>query len=183
MKTLQAFVLTIVVSGLMVGTAGAQALSDGLLQDWQQMRQLITGMANAMPDDKFDYASTPEQRNFGEQLLHVAGGNAFLLGFLGAETSRPNVDLRDFSTFGYTATSKEDILQILSQSFDYGDAVLNEFDDEALLQNVAGPPFMAQPTRVRLVYFVMGHVWDIYGQLAVYLRLNDIVPPASRRGV
>ena len=37
--------------------------------------------------------------------------------------------------------------------------------------------------RVVLVYFVIGHPWDIYGQMAVYLRLNGVVPPASRRGV
>jgi hypothetical protein len=29
------------------------------------------------------------------------------------------------------------------------------------------------------VYFLLGHGWDIYGQMAVYLRLNGIVPPAS----
>jgi hypothetical protein len=28
----------------------------------------------------------------------------------------------------------------------------------------------------------MGHTQDIYGQMAVYLRLNGVVPPASRRG-
>jgi len=33
---------------------------------------------------------------------------------------------------------------------------------------------------VRLFWFLMGHSMDIYGQMAVYLRLNDIVPPASR---
>ena len=38
-------------------------------------------------------------------------------------------------------------------------------------------------SRVRLVYFVIGHAWDICGQMAVDLRLNGIVPPASRRGV
>ena len=48
---------------------------------------------------------------------------------------------------------------------------------------MAGPPFLGQPSRVRLVYFVIGHAWDIYGQMVVYLRLNGIVPPASRRGV
>ena len=31
---------------------------------------------------------------------------------------------------------------------------------------------------MRLAYFVIGHAWDIYGQMAVYLRLNGIVPPA-----
>ncbi len=163
--------------------AFAQTLSGDVLQDWQRMKQIMMGMADAMPEDGFDYASTPEQRTFGEQILHVAGGNVMLMGFLGAEASGPSVDRGNLRTFGYAATSKADILQALSDSFDYGEAALGEFDDDSLLERVTGPPFLGEPTRVRLAYFVIGHAWDIYGQLAVYLRLNDIVPPASRRGV
>ena len=40
---------------------------------------------------------------------------------------------------------------------------------------------MGPSTRVRAVYYVIGHTWDIYGQMAVYLRLNGITPPASQR--
>ena len=40
------------------------------------MQPIMTGIADAMPEDGFDYASTPEQRTFGAQILHVAGGNA-----------------------------------------------------------------------------------------------------------
>ncbi len=163
--------------------APAQTLSGDVRQDWQRMKQIMMGIADALPEEKFDYASTPEQRTFGEQILHVAGGNVMLMGFLGAEASGPSVDRRNTRTFGYTVTSKADILQALSDSFDYGEAALREFDDESLLERVAGPPFLGKPSRVRLVYFVIGHAWDIYGQMAVYLRLNGIVPPASRRGL
>ena len=168
---------------LTAGGTFAQALSDDLMQDWQRMKQTMMGIANAMPEDRFDYASTPEQRNFGEQILHVAGGNVMLMGFLGAQASGPTIDRRDRRTFGYTQTSRDEILQALSDSFDYGEAALAEFDDPALLEQVRGPAFLGEPTRASLGYFVIGHAWDIYGQLVVYLRLNGIVPPASRRGV
>ena len=163
--------------------AAAQTLASDIRQDWQRMQQLMLGMADAMPEDRFDYASTPEQRTFGEQVLHVAGGNVLLMGFLGAEADRPAIDPRNTRTFGYAATTKADILAALSDSFDYGTAALEEFDDDALLARVDGPPFLPQSTRLRLVYFVIGHAWDIYGQMAVYLRLNEVVPPASRGGV
>lgn len=170
---------------LLVGTpaAPAQTLSGDVLQDWQRMKQTMMGIGDAMPENQFDYASTPEQRTFGEQILHVAGGNVMLMGFLGAEASGPTVDRRNTRTFGYTVTSKADVLQALSDSFDYGEAALREFDDDSLLERVMGPPFLGEPSRVRLVYFVIGHAWDIYGQMAVYLRLNGVVPPASRRGI
>jgi hypothetical protein len=164
-------------------TATAQTLASDVQQDWQVMKQIMLGIADAMPEDGFDYASTPEQRTFGEQILHVAGGNVFLMGFLGAEADRPAIDPRNTRTFGHAATSKAEILEALSDSFDYGTAALDEFDDEALVARVDGPPFLAQTTRLRLAYFVIGHAWDIYGQMAVYLRLNGIVPPASRGGV
>ena len=164
--------------------AQSSLLSSEILEDWQRMRQLMMSTANAMPEDKFDYASTPEQRNWGEQILHVAGGNVFLMGFLGGETPAPMIDRRNFRTFGHTATSKAEILEILSQSFDYGEAVLREFDDDGLLEHAAGPPFLgSERTRLRVANFVIGHQWDIYGQMVVYLRLNGIVPPASSRGV
>ena len=176
------FLTAVVVLGTAT-VAPAQTLSDDVLQDWQRMKQIMMGIADAMPEDQLGFASTPEQRTFGEQILHVAGGNVMLMGFLGAEASGPSVDRRNTRTFGYTVTSKADILQTLSDSFDYGEAALREFDDDSLLERVAGPPFLGEPSRVRLVYFVIGHAWDIYGQMAVYLRLNGVVPPASRRGV
>ena len=161
----------------------AQTLSAELARDWQTMRERMVRIADAMPADRFDYASTPDQRTFSEQILHIAGANVMLLGFLGAEVSQPAIALQDRKTFGYTATSKPDVLQALSASFDYGESALQEFNDEDLLQGASGPPFLGQPTRVRLVYFAISHAWNIYGQMAVYLRLNDIVPPASRGGV
>ena len=36
-------------------------------------------------------------------------------------------------------------------------------------------------SKARVIYFLLGHTWDIYGQMAVYLRLNGIVPPRSQR--
>jgi hypothetical protein len=46
-------------------------------------------------------------------------------------------------------------------------------------------PFVGRaegPTgRSWFLYFAIGHTWDTYGQMAVYLRLNGQVPPASQR--
>ena len=183
MTTRRAIPLSIAFVLAGVATAPAQTVASDLQQDWQRMTRIMTGIADAMPEDGFAYASTPEQRTFGEQILHVAGANVMLMGFLGAEAEGPAVDRRNTRTFGYTATSKADVLQALSDSFAYGAAALEAFDDDDLLARVQGPPFLQQTSRLRLVYFVIGHAWDIYGQMAVYLRLNGVVPPASRGGV
>ncbi len=112
----------------------------------------------------------------------MAGANIMLMKFLGGKTSAPPITDKDLSTFGLKATSKADILQALKQSYEFGDAVLQEFSDEALVQTIKGPPWIGEATRAKMVYYTMGHTLDIYGQMVVYLRLNGIVPPASRRG-
>lgn len=71
----------------------------------------------------------------------------------------------------------------MRQSFDFGEALLKEFCDQQLNERVMPPPFMGpSASRLRLIYGSMQHTFDIYGQMVVYLRLNGIVPPASRRG-
>ena len=126
-----------------------------------------------MPEDKWSYKSTPAQRSYGEQVMHVVQVNQMLLGTLGAKTAAPAINMK--------ATSRADTLQALRQSYDYGEAVLKEFNDAAWVQPVMGPRFIGQATRVRIANFAMTHTMDIYGQMVVYLRLNGIVPPASRR--
>jgi uncharacterized damage-inducible protein DinB len=78
------------------------------------------------------------------------------------------------------ARQKADVMTALQQSFDYGEALVKEFNDQQLLERVMAPRFMG-PTasRVRIIYFSLIHTEDIYGQMVVYLRLNGVTPPAS----
>jgi len=164
--------------------AGAQTttLSADIMKDWKVQRETMMRIAEAMPDDKFGYKSTPPQRSWGEQILHVAGGNVFLMRFLNAKAPAPAINQSDMVVFGLKASTKAEYLKALSDSFDYGEAALKEFSDAQLTETVKGPPWMGPSTRVRMVYDAIAHCQDIYGQMAVYLRLNGIVPPASRRG-
>jgi hypothetical protein len=58
---------------------------------------------------------------------------------------------------------------------------LKEFSDQQLNERVMPPPYMGpSASRLRLIYGSMQHTLDIYGKMVVYLRLNGIVPPASR---
>ncbi len=157
-------------------------LSTDLIKDWRAQQETMLKLADAMPENTFGFKPTPPQRSYGEQILHVAGANIMLMKFLGGKTSAPPITDKDLSTFGLKATSKGDILQALKQSYEFGDAVLQEFSDEALVQTIKGPPWIGEATRAKMVYYTMGHTLDIYGQMVLYLRLNGIVPPASRRG-
>ena len=143
--------------------------------DWERTKNLLIGLVNAMPDDKFTFKPTPAQQTFAERALHVADIDVKLLSTLGGKTPAP-------SAVNLKATTKAEVVAALQASFDYGSALLEEFNDQQLAERIASMPFLG-PTasRLKVIYFSMQHTNDIYGQLVVYLRLNGVTPPASNR--
>jgi hypothetical protein len=156
------------------GPAPCTTLACDIQADWEGNRGALTGIANAMPEDKFGFKPTPAQESFAERVMHVVNIDIKLMSTLGGKTPTPTVNAK--------ATSKAEIIAALNTSMDYGAAVLKEFNDQQLVERVASLPFMG-PTvsRVRVTYFSIAHSQDIYGQLAVYLRLSGITPPRSAR--
>jgi hypothetical protein len=172
LATRYGLVVALVVVAVGHPVAQTATLSGDLLADWRQQKRMMMGTASAMPEETFDFKPTDPQRTYADLMQH-----------LGGTAAAPAVDTTDFTVFGLTATSKADVLQALSDGYDYGIALLEEFSDEQLLETIAGPPYMGNATRVKMAYFALSHAMDIYGQMVVYLRLNDVTPPASRRGV
>ena len=161
-----------IITGPRLALAQVGPVQAETLKDWTALKDTMTKIANEMPEDKFSYKSTPAQRDFGAQVLHIAQVNARFLGGLGSKTPAPTIDPK---TTGKAATMKA-----MADTFDYGIALLKEQTDQSMVE-VVQAPFIGPSTRVRAFSFLMGHTWDIYGQMAVYLRLNDKVPPASQR--
>ncbi len=155
-------------------STGQAAILSDLLKDWQAQKKTMMDIGNAMPEDKFGYKSTPAQRSFGEQIMHVVQVNGVLLKVIGGKAAAPAAQ---------EAKSKAEILKALNDSYDYGTALLNEQTEMTIAQTVQGPRFMGPSTRARVFWFLLSHSSDIYGQMAVYLRLNGIVPPASRKSM
>ncbi|MBM3779894.1 MAG: DinB family protein [Acidimicrobiia bacterium] len=142
------------------------------LKDWASLKSTMVKIAAEMPEDKYGFKPTPPQRNYGEQVLHVAGANINFLKGLGGTVPAPAVDLK--------ATSKAEIIKVLEASFDYGTALLEQQTPDSMLETVKAG-FLGEASRARIISFLLGHTWDTYGQMAVYLRLNGHVPPASQR--
>ena len=155
---------------------GPLSLQQGTLRDWTMLKDTMMKISAAMPEEKFTFKPTPPQRNFGEQVLHVVEANVNQINRLGSKVPAPAYNMKE--------TKKVEILKMLETSFDYGTTVLQSMSDNDLLAPAVsgrGDRFMGGSNRVRVVYFDMGHTWDIYGQMVVYLRLNGITPPASQR--
>lgn len=146
--------------------------------DWSRNNVMLYGLANSMPEDKFGYKPTPAQQTFGERVLHVAQVNLMLLQALGAKTPMPVIDMN--------AISKAASMDALQRVGGYGIAVIKELGEQGLLARIDSPGpvgwFMGpQVSRQRVLYFLMTHSQDTYGQLVVYARMNGITPPASRQ--
>jgi hypothetical protein len=137
--------------------------------------------AEAMPEDKFGFAPTGGEfknvRTFGQQIKHVAAVN-YELGAALLE-QKPPVDIGDES--GPTSiTSKADIIKYLKDSFAYVHKAIATINETNLVGTVRSPFGEGWVSRLGLASAVSSHGYDHYGQMVVYLRMNGIVPPASR---
>jgi len=170
--------LTAVAAGLIVArqarpAAQAASLKGDFVKEWQGQKDTLVKIANAMPEDKFSFKPTPAQRDFGGHVMHIAQINMMVLATLKGAAPAPAINMN--------AKSKADTIKAMSDSFDYGLAILKEQTDQTMVGGVQGPPWMGFSTRARMFEFLVGHTQDTYGQMVVYLRLNGLVPPASQR--
>jgi len=155
------------------GSATASIQAE-VLKDWTALKETLMKIADEMPAEGYSFKPTPAQETFGRRVVHIAvGGNRFLE-LMGGKTAAPKIDA------AAAAMSKAAAMKALADSFDYGTAIIKSQTDQSMLQTVDAP-FLGPSSRARVFTFVMGHTWDLYGQLAVYLRLQGHVPPASQR--
>jgi uncharacterized damage-inducible protein DinB len=154
-----------------VGTLMSPSLTYGKLLSG--MEQEFVSAAEAMPEDKYNFAPPAAAgefkgvRTFGKQVKHVAEANAYFF----HDPSKPLVDTRaDFEKL----KTKAEIVKALKDSFVQAHAYVDSITPEnAYVMTANG-------TRAGMAAFGIAHFMDHYGQICVYLRMNGIVPPASR---
>lgn len=137
--------------------------------------------AEAMPEDKFGFAPTNGEfknvRTFAQQIKHVAAVN-YELGAALLE-QKPPVDIGE-EAGPASITSKTDIIKYLKDSFAYVHKAIATINETNLVGTVRSPFGEGWVSRLGLATAVSSHGYDHYGQMVVYLRMNGIVPPASR---
>lgn len=151
-------------------------ISSELDKELSFVEQQVVSAADAMPEDKYSFVPTTGEyktvRNFGDQVKHIAGANFFFFSSI-LGTAPPARD----AAAAYT--TKAQIMQYLRDSFALGHkAIATITPDNALLPVQTRLPFK---TRLALAAWATAHSYDIYGQMVEYLRMNSIVPPASRQ--
>jgi hypothetical protein len=148
-------------------------------QWFTMIEQSFVALADAMPAEHYDFKPAngefKDARTFGEQVKHVACGNfAF---FNEIEKKEPPAGCGAGGPD--PARTKAELMTYLRESFAYAGRVLRTMTPENALEP-AGGPYGGMSTRLGLTTLAVWHASDHYGQLVVYLRMNGIVPPASR---
>jgi len=184
MKTISAILLSLaMLSGFGAAQAGAgnktatQVLDGGI----KTIEGEFVSAAEAMPEEKYDFAPTSGDfkgvRTFAQQIKHVAAINYIIGAAILGE--KPPVDTNE-EKGPDSAKSKADVLNYLKNSFTYAHKAVASITDANLLEPIATPFSKEKGTRLGLATVFAWHGFDHYGQMVVYLRMNGIVPPASR---
>ena len=146
------------------------------------VEKLVVEAAEAMPEDRFNF--TPESlnipgsqykgvRSFAIQVKHIAASNDVLWAALTGD------ELPDDLKGGNgpeSVRTKADILKLLKDSFALGHRAAATLTPQNMLQ----PAGNGKSSRLHRATFAVAHAYDHYGQMVEYLRMNGIVPPASR---
>lgn len=155
----------------------------------QVMNQQLSGVekefveaADAMPADKYNFAPSNGEfkgvRTFAQQVKHVAAVNYVIFSDMLGE--KPAVDTNG-ETGPDSMTSKADIMKFLRDSFALGHRAYGAITPANEVSPIKNPFGGKQPeTRLGLATLIVGHCFDHYGQMVEYLRMNGIIPPASR---
>ncbi len=147
-----------------------------------KIERQVMDAAEAMPAEKFNFS--PESlnipgsnykgvRTFALQVRHIAASNYFLWTPLTGD--QLPVDLKD-GNGPEDLKTKAEILKFLKDSFALG----HKAAATLTTQNMLHFPERSQSTRVDRATFAVAHAFNHYGQMVEYLRMNGIVPPASR---
>ena len=171
-----------IASGSQQSPQPAPTISSVMDRDISAVEKQIVDASEAMPEDKFNF--TPEAlnipganyrgvRSFAVEVKHIAASNWFIWSPLTGDKLPEG--LKDGNGPANLQT-KTDIIKFLKDSFALGHKAAATMTTENMLQS----PANSKSTRLHLAEFGVAHAYDHYGQMVEYLRMNGIVPPASR---
>ncbi|HET9370066.1 MAG TPA: DinB family protein [Vicinamibacterales bacterium] len=176
-------VLTVLIGGVIaVGVpqaqqgGGANPLAATIRANWQAARLNIKESADQMTADKYGYKPVPTVRNFGEILTHLAGANYIFCAAAKGEKA-PHAE----DAFEKSVTARDQIIKVLAESLAYCDSAYTAATDASLAQMVAQPFSTNQGPRANALIGNIGHLNEHYGNLVTYFRMNNMVPPSSKR--
>ena len=136
----------------------------------------VVSAAEAMPADKYNFAPTSGNfqgvRTFAQEVTHIAQAQYFFLSGFGI---KPAIDPKSIGKL----TGKDEIVKALKDSFAYAQKAVETMTEENAFEEIEAKD--GTNTRASIAALCLAHTNDHYGQMVEYLRMNSIIPPASRK--
>jgi len=165
-----------------------ETVASAFLRGLQYQEYEVRSAAEAMPEENYSYRPAQgkfktekqefgpaEVRTFAQQVKHVACANFAFAAELDGQTPPAGCDKEGPSP----AKTRRELLVYLRDSFAAIRKSLGAMDAKNMFDPIEGP-YAGPNTRLGIATVIVWHNADHYGQMALYLRGNNIVPPASR---
>jgi uncharacterized damage-inducible protein DinB len=146
----------------------ANPLSTEAKAAYTQIKNNLVRMAEKMPEENYAFKPTPEVRDFGATIGHIADVQMRMCSTVNGEAKQLGAASKK---------TKADLVAALKESFGECDKAFDALTDATAMQVVSMG--RGQRSRLGILASVTAHDNEEYGYLAVYLRLKGIVPPSS----
>jgi len=161
----------------------ARSRADETLEWWNHIGNRLIAMAKDFPEDKYDFKVQKDERTFAENLLHVAAVDYDLIRRISESNIGPDFGQNEHNPSRDAYRTKADVVKLLEQAVADGAAVIKQQGDVGLDRTM---PFGWETGKhvVHVSYIwitAIEHSTEHFGQLVVYYRANNLVPPESRR--
>ena len=157
----------------------ARSRSEEMLDRWNDIGNKLIAMAQDFPEDKYDYKLQKDERTFALNLLHAAALDFLIVRRISGSNVGPDFGAGDNPTRD-TFKTKADIVKFVQEAVAAGAKVIQQQGD-AGLDNTSKFFGNRLAHNSSIWTFTIEHSGEHYGQLVVYYRANNLVPPDSRK--
>jgi uncharacterized damage-inducible protein DinB len=131
----------------------------------------ILKSAEKMPEANYTFKPSPEVRNFGEILGHLADDQYFFCSAAKGEMKETKIEKE--------VSGKAALIAELNKAFAYCDTAYASLTDaNAMTMMKFGSN---ERTRIGILNFNVSHDFEHYGNIITYLRIKGLVPPSSEK--
>jgi len=159
--------------------SAARTRSEEMLERWNGIGNKLVAMAQDFPEDKYDFKVQKDQRTFALNLLHAAALDFVLIRRISGSNLGPDFGDGDNPSRDLFKT-KADVVKFVQEAVADGAKVIQQQGDAGLDNTTKF--FGNRLAHYSSIWtFAIEHSGEHYGQLVVYYRANNLVPPDSRR--
>ena len=156
----------------------ADSRSNEILERWNAIGNKLVAMAQDFPEEKYDFKIQKDQRTFAENLLHASAFEFVVARKVSATNVGPDFGDGD-NPSRQAFKTKAEVVKFVQQAVTAGADVIQQQGDAGLDKTTPWGKTLVHNSYLWM--FAIEHSGEHYGQLVVYYRANNLVPPDSRK--